>query len=70
MRTAAEIIRNSKSEFRQTPLVRVVATNSLQEKQTSAARQSLGAAAGSSSQGRSGRGGRGHREEREKELVD
>jgi hypothetical protein len=59
LRTDAEIILNSKSEFHQTPLVRVVATNGLQEEQTSAASQGLGAAAGSSSQGRRGRGGRG-----------
>ena len=59
LRTDAEIILNSKSELHQTPLLRVVATNGLQEEQTSAASQGLGAAAGSSSQGRRGRGGRG-----------
>ena len=59
LRTDAEIILNSKSEFHQTPLMRVVATNGLQEEQTSAGSQGLGAAAGSSSQGRRGRGGRG-----------
>ena len=40
-RTEAEIILNSKLEFHQAPLVRVVATNGLQEEQTTAASQSI-----------------------------
>ena len=59
LRTDAEITLNSKSELHQTPLFRMVATNGLQEEQTSAASQGLGAAAGRSSQGRRGWGGRG-----------
>ena len=56
-RTQAEIILNSKSEFHQAPLVRVVATTGLQEDQSSASSQGVGAVAG----GRQGsrRGGLG-----------
>ena len=56
LRTDAEIILNSKSEFHQTPLIRVVATNWLQEEQTTAASQGVRAAGESSSQGRRTRG--------------
>ena len=41
-RTEAEIILNSKSEFHQAPLVRVVSTTGLQEEQTSSASQGVG----------------------------
>ena len=52
-RTDAEIILNSKSEFHQAPLIRVVATNGLQEEQTSALSQGVGPGR------RAGQGGRG-----------
>ena len=59
-RTGAEIIPNSKSEFHQAPLIRVVVTNGLQEEQTSACVQGVGAGRGTSQAGRRGRGrGRG-----------
>ena len=57
-RTEAEFILNSKSEFHQAPLVRVVATTGLQEEQSTAASQGVGEARG----GRSGREGEGGRE--------
>lgn len=41
-RTEPEIILNSKSEFHQALLIRVVATNGLQEEQTSAFSQGVG----------------------------
>ena len=53
-RTEAEFILNSKSEFHQAPLVRVVATTGLQEEQSTASSQGLGERTG----GRSGRGAR------------
>ena len=56
LRTDAEIILNSKSEFHHTTLIRVVGTNGLQEEQTSAAGQGVGAAV-RASQDRRGRGG-------------
>ena len=49
-RTDAEFILNSKSEFHQAPLVRVLATTGLQEEQSSAASQGVG-------EGTGGRGG-------------
>ena len=52
-RTDAEIVLNSKSEFHQAPLIRVVATNGLQEEQTSALSQGVGPGR------RAGQGGRG-----------
>ena len=58
-RTEAEIILNSKSEFHQAPLVRVVATTGLQEEQTSAASQGVGTGASTSQAGRSVTRGRG-----------
>ena len=69
-RTEAEIILNSKSEFHQAPIVRVMATSGLQEEQTSAASQGVGAGGagrgqgagiGSRSRGRAGRMARGGR---------
>ena len=57
-RTEAEIILNSKSEFHQAPIVRVVATSGLQEEQTSAAIQGVGAGGAGRSQG-DWRGSRG-----------
>ena len=53
---------NSKSEFHQAPLIRVVATSGLQEEQTSAFSQGVGSGRSSSQGGRSsgaGRRGRG-----------
>ena len=44
-RTKTEIILNSKLEFHQAPLVRVVATNGLQVEQTTAASQGVGTGA-------------------------
>ena len=44
-RTAAEIILNSKSEFHQAPLIRVVATSGLQEEQSRASSQGVGVGA-------------------------
>ena len=61
-RTDAEIILNSKSEFHQAPLIRVVATNGLQEEQTSASSQGVGPGRSTSQGGRgrgAGRRGRG-----------
>ena len=59
-RTEPEIILNSKSEFHQAPIVRVVVTSGLQEEQTSAALQGVGAGGAGRSQGaRRGRRGRG-----------
>ena len=55
LRTDAEIIINSESEFHQT-LIRVLATNGLQEEQTSAVSQGVGAAGERASQGRRARG--------------
>ena len=52
-RTDAEIILNSKSEFHQAPLIRVVATSGLQEEQTSAFSQGVGSGRSSSQGGRS-----------------
>ena len=56
LRTDAEIILNSKSKFYQTPLIRVVASNGLQEKKTTAVSQGVGAAGEGASQGRRTRG--------------
>ena len=59
-RTEAEFILNSKSEFHQAPLVRVVATTGLQEEQSPAASQGVGEARGGRSGREAGRGrGRG-----------
>ena len=58
-RTEAEFIINSKSEFHQAPLVRVVATTGLQEEQSTAASQGLGLGAGGRSRRGGGRGGAG-----------
>ena len=69
-RTQAEVILNSKSEFHQAPLVRVVAMTGLQEDQSPAAGQGaggrgqgVGAGAGErqGTRGRGLRGGRGGR---------
>ena len=57
-RTEAQIILNSKSEFHQAPLIRVVATSGLQEEQSLASIQGVGAAARTRPHGRRG-GGRG-----------
>ena len=56
-RTEAEIILNSKSEFHQAPLVRVVVTTGLQEEQITSASQGVGSSPGTRQAGR-GRGGR------------
>ena len=58
-RTEAVFIMNSKSEFHQAPLVRVVATTGLQEEQSTAASQGLGLGAGGRSRREGGRGGGG-----------
>ena len=55
MITSADIVLNSKSEFRQAPIIRVVPTNGLQEEQEEASRSSTRARGFS----RAGRGGRG-----------
>ena len=60
-RTEAEVILNSKSEFHQAPLVRVVATTGLQEDQSTAASQGVGAGGRQGSRGGGLRGGRGGR---------
>ena len=60
-RTEAEIILNSKSEFHQAPLVRVVATTGLQEEQTTSASQGVGGSLSTRPAGRGG-GGRGRGE--------
>ena len=44
LRTDAEIILNSQSQFHQTPLISVAATDGLQEEQTTAASQGNAAA--------------------------
>ena len=56
-RTQAEIILNSKSEFHQATLVRVVATTGLQEDQSSASSQVVGAGADGRQGSRSREGG-------------
>ena len=53
LRTDAEIILNSKSEFHQAPLIRVVATSGLQVEQTSAFSHRVGSGRSSSQGGRS-----------------
>ena len=70
-RTEAEIILNSKSEFHQAPLVRVVATTGLQEEQTTSASQGVGSSLGTrqAERGR-GRGGRGAQGGRRRRVGD
>ena len=58
-RTEAEIILNSKSEFHQAPLVRVVATTGLQEEQTIASSQGVGTGTSTNQGGRRVSRGRG-----------
>ena len=58
-RTEAEIILNSKSEFHQAPLVRVVARTGLQEEKTTAASQGVGTGASTNQGGRRMTRGRG-----------
>ena len=58
-RKEAEIILNSKSEFHQAPLVRVVATTGLQEEQTTAASQGVGTGASTNQGGQRRTRGRG-----------
>ena len=58
-RTEAEIILTYKSEFHQTPLVRVVATTGLQEEHTTAASQGVGTGASSNQGGQRMTRGRG-----------
>ena len=55
MTTSADIVLNSKSEFRQAPIIRVVPTNGLQEEQEEASRSST-RARGFPGAGRGGRG--------------